>query len=673
MKNNDPLFWPDERVDQDLRGQMRKNYDDCINILQTQWYQADLDQRFVMGDQDIWGILYPNMNASRRKMFNFNITNGAIQMVSGYQRQNRKSSIAIPVQSPIQKTADQLTKCLYHVHNQAGAYQVYSDAFEMGALTKGLGFVSIYKDTTTDIVSGDIKTRYIDMCSCLFDPYFRKHDMSDCRYFWTRQFFDREEAANLYSEFRDEILALPRGTYKDDKFYFMPEVYQIQFPNLIALDEYWYLSTREATFLVDMETEECREFEGDEEDLRDVLRQFKGKIRAVKKQRPTVRRTLLVNDRVLVDEPNPYGLDVYPFVPFLGYFNPDTPYYAYKFRGIVRDMRDPQYLFNRLKVTTLDILESQQQGLKIKKGALVTADDALNSGNGRILAIDPAFQMTDVEPMQIIPPSPVILQMEEMLKSLTLDIAGATEAMMGSAVDDKAGILEMLRQGAGLVRLQKLFDQCDESQRLCSSIIVQMIQKNWSYGKVKQVIGEEPTAEFDSKLFFKYGVKVTLGVLTETQQQLQLQQLLHFREVTGIDVPSSEIIKASTLQNKDELVAAIEQKEEAAAKMAEEQHQAAMEAAKVDAMTKMSYANSQDGLAEERRAKIDSDKAVNVEKIAKSQEERAGAVLDLIKAMKELDGMNLDHLHKKIVMMKALQEEVKSEGQQETAELAVQK
>ena len=83
-------------------------------------------------------------------------------MPAGYQRQHRKSTICIPVQSPMQRTADQMTKCLYYVHNQSGAYQVYSDAFEQGALTQGIGLVSIYKDTGDDPSSGDIKIRYHD-------------------------------------------------------------------------------------------------------------------------------------------------------------------------------------------------------------------------------------------------------------------------------------------------------------------------------------------------------------------------------------------------------------------------------------------------------------------------------------------------------------------------------
>lgn len=271
MRNSDPIFWPDDSVDQSLRQQMDKNYTDCINILQTQWYQADLDQRFSMGDQDLWGLIFPGVATYRRKIFNFNIIQPFIQAVSGQQRQTRKSSICIPIQSPMQKTADQLTKCLYHVHNQSGAYQVYSDAFEMGALTTGLGFVSIYRHFTDDPVSGDIGLRYIDMKSCLFDPYFRRHDMMDARFFRTRQFFGREEAALIHPQYADEIMNLPRGTYRDDKFYYMPEVYQIQFPNLIAFDEYWYLTDRDAEYLVDIETNETQEFLGDEEDLRIIM------------------------------------------------------------------------------------------------------------------------------------------------------------------------------------------------------------------------------------------------------------------------------------------------------------------------------------------------------------------------------------------------------------------
>lgn len=663
MRNNDPIFWPTSDVELTLKQTRDKNYTDCINILQTQWYQADLDQRFAMGDQDIWGLLFPGVATYRRKIFNFNIINPIIQAISGHQRQTRKSTICIPIHGGMQKTADQLTKCLYHVNNQSGAYQVFSDAFEQGALNQGLGFISIYKDTTQDPISGDIKYRYIDMKSCLFDPYFRKHDMSDARFFWTRQFFDQNEAALLYPQFADEILNLPKGSYRDDKFYYMPEVYQIQFPNLIAFDEYWYLASREVDYLVDIESNETQEFIGDEEDLRVIMSTFRNRLKIIKKRKPTVRRTIILNDKVLVDEPNPYGIDRYPYVPVLAYFTPDTPYYAYKFRSIVRDMRDAQYLFNRRKVSDLDILESQQQGLKIKKGALVTPDDALNQGNGRVLVIDEKYQMNDVEPMQVIPPSPVMLQMEEMLMNIAHRIAGVDPSAMGVEVDDQSGIISMMRQVATARNLQRLFDQFDEAQRLVGDITVEMIQKNWTFGKVRQVIGEDPTAEFDNKAFFKYGCKVVQGALTESQQQLEMAQLLKLREVLGEMMPIEEIIEAMTIQNKDRIVEKIMANQKAAAEQQQKMQQLQMEQLQVDNATKIAYAHSQEGLAQERLAKIQLDKALNAERIQRAQEDKTGAVLNLVKAVKEIQGMDMDRIEKAlaIVMQLEASEGIKAE------------
>ena len=643
MRNNDPIFWPEGSIDTSIRMSMEKNYTDCINILQTQWYQADLDQRFAMGDQDIWGLIFPGVATYRRKIFNFNLINAQIQMISGYQRRNRKSTECIAVHSPVQKTADILTKCLFYVHGNSG-YQIYSDAFEQGALTQGLGWVGIYKDTSCDPISGDIKLKYIDMKSCLFDPYFRRTDASDMRFFWTRTFYDRHEAAVLHPEIGDQIMSMGPGTYRDDKFYYMPEVYQIQFPNLIAFDEYWYLTSRPATYLVDTKTNETQEFNGSEDDLNIIMRTMGKKLAVIKKPKPTVRRSVILNDRLVIDEANPYKIDRYPYVPFLGYFTPDTAYYAYKFRGVVRDLRDCQYLFNRRKVADLDILESQQQGLKVKKGALVTPTDALNQGHGRVLTIDSHMQMSDVEQMDIHPPSPVMIQMEQMLSDTMQQISGVTDVMLGKDIDDKAGIISMLAHNNGISTLQRLFDQFDGAQRQCGEIICEMIQKNWTYGKIKQVTGEEPSAEFDNKLFFKYGCKVVQGVLTETQQQMEMAKLLNLKEILGDMMPNDEIIEVMQIQNKDRIIEKIQANQKAASEKAEKIEALQMEQMRVENRTKDAYSESQLGLADERRAKIQLDKALNVERIQRAEEDKSAAVLNLVKAVKELQTIDLNQI-----------------------------
>ena len=654
-RNSDPILYPSIDESYSLKQQRDQNYTDSINILQCQWQQADIDQRFSLGDQDIWGTLFPSSTLGKRKMFNFNIINPILQAISGQQRQTRKSTVVIPISSASQRTADQLTKCLYHVHNQTDAYQVYSDAFEQGALTQGIGLISIFKDLTNDPVSGDIKLRYVDFKSILIDPFFRHSDLSDCRYVWTRQFFSKDEALLLFPEQREKLEKISLGSFRDDKFYYMPEVYQIQFPNMIAIDEYWYLSSRQASYLVDTETNEMQEYEGDEEDMRIINMHFGGRLKLVRRPKQTVRRQIIANEITIIDEERPYGIDRYPYVPVLGYFTPDTAYYSLKFRGIVRDMRDAQYLFNRRKVADLDILEAQQQGLIIKKGSLVTPDDSMNAGHGRVLFRKEDSTPEDIMPMDIRPPSPVMLQMEEMLMQVAHRIAGVDPSAMGVEVDDKAGIISMMRQAATARNLQRLFDQLDSAQKIVGEIVLEMIQKNWTYNKIKAVIGEEPTPEFDNKLFLKYGCKVIQAHLTETQEQLELAQVLKFQELYPQLDLHQEVLDIMQIQNKDKIKEKLAQQAQAAQQQQQQMAQLQMQQMQVDNETKLAYADSQHGLAAERRAKIKTDIAIAEDKLRRAETEDTNALLNLVKTIKELQSMDLDDIQKQLSIIQSIE------------------
>lgn len=656
MRNSDPIIWyPDQEYNTSLSQKMESNYQDSITQLQEQWLQADYDQRCFLGDTDVWNTLFPDV--IHKKLFNFNLVHSSVMMAGGQQRKNRRSTICIPLRSPVQKTADQFTKCLYHVDSQGG-YKVYSEAFEQGILVKGFGLISIFPDYGQDPISPDIKLRYVDFNSVLIDPYFRNKDLSDCRYIWIRQYFDREEAKMIYKDHEEFIDNVPfGGSPKDDKFYYMPENYGLNVSKLLAFDEYWYLSTREVTYAVDIQTQETKELDGDEEDIRIVLMDLKDKIKIVKSVKQTVRRAIRVNGQTMVDEERPYGLDRYPFVGCYGNFNPDTPYFNFKFKGLVRDQRDAQFLFDYRKMIDLAILNSQQQGLKVKKGALVTPKDALNTDIGRVLVINEKNDMNDVQPMEIIPPSPVMLQMEDMLKSVMREISGINEEMVGSAIDDKAGVLAMLRQQAGIVTLQKYFDSADEMQTECGNIIIQMIQHFWTYGKVKDVIGEEPTPEFDNKAFFKYGAKVVQGVLTDDQEQLELAKMFELQERFGPIFPVEEIFEAMTIQNKDRILEKVMANQKAQQEQEQKMAELQMQQMQVDNETKLAYAESQKGLAKERSAKIYSDIAVAEDKLKRAQTEDTSSLLNLVKAIKELEGMDIDHIARKLEILEKIQPE----------------
>jgi hypothetical protein len=251
---------------------------------------------------------------------------------------------------------------------------------------------------------------------------------------------------------------------------------------------------------------------------------------------------------------------------------------------------------------------------------------------------------------------PSMAQLIEVLGNEMQQISGVNEELLGSAEDDKAGILSMLRQGAGLTTLEKLFDQLDLSQKLLGELSIDIIQNNWTYGKVKRILNKEPTQQFFNKSFQKYDCKVAEGLLTDTQQKLEYLQYLHLKEV-GIDVPSELLIEKAPIHGKKELKEAIMKKEQQAAQMAQQQAQLQMQGMEVDNKTKLAYSASQEALANERMAKIQLEQAVNAERISKAETDRTASVLNIVKALHELDTMNLSNIEHKLNLIRSLEGE----------------
>ena len=104
---------------------------------------------------------------------------------------------------------------------------------------------------------------------------------------------------------------------------------------------------------------------------------------------PTVRLAIVVQGKVMYDGPKPMGIDNYPFIPVFAYYNPQLPYFPWRIQGVVRGLRDAQYLYNRRKIIELDILESQMNsGFNYKENALVNPHDVYTQqGQGRGLQL----------------------------------------------------------------------------------------------------------------------------------------------------------------------------------------------------------------------------------------------------------------------------------------------
>lgn len=643
-----------DEKDKGMVARMEAFYSEAISINMSFWSEADTDSRFMAGDQTMLNDMYGNLPGGNRRQFSFNRIARVINMIDGHQRKNRKSTIVTGVENADSETADQFTKILMWVNQQEGVLETISDSFR-GSLVTGMNLLQVWMDYRSDPVNGNIKVDNCSYNSFLIDPFFRKQDLSDCNSIWKRSFLTKRECISLLPDYEYEIAGLAGNDNRDGKFQFMPESYNYGLKNLLTYDEFYYKDYRKQKLLVDSQTGETQEWKSQDEDrLKEFLTLYP-QITVIESEIPTVKLAILVQGKVFYDGPQPSGLDLYPFVPTFAYYYPQLSYFPLRIQGVVRGLRDSQYLYNRRKAIELDILESQiNSGWVYKENALVNPKDVFLSGQGRGLALKDDAQMTDVQ--QIVAPQvpPSMIELSRILGEEISQISGVNEELLGSAVDDKAGILSMLRQGAGLTTLQILFDNLDASQKLLGKLMVDLVQSNFTPGKIKKILeGVEPTAQFYNKAFGKYDAVVEEGLNTSTQKQMQFAQLLNLREV-GVPIPDDILLESCTLQNKKQLIEAVQQNKQQQAQMAQNQLALQVELQKSQIELNQARAASDQGLGLERISRVEENEALAIERKAQAVRDEDAGLLYKVKALKELEEMDIGHLERLVALSQML-------------------
>jgi hypothetical protein len=659
------LIRPPETLDFNSFGAIKRKIDSDYNanesLWQTYWKEATIDTRLEAGDTSLGSEIgsWTSNNSSNTQTWYFNRVRPICSMISGHQRRTRKSTIVVPLENADQHTADQWTKILMHIYNREGVDETISEAFHQGATIAGMNLLHVYVDWRNDPVSGEVKVDNCSYNSFVVDPYFRKKDLSDCNFVWRRSFMSHSAAASLFPEEQyDAIMALPgnpTGTGRDGRFQYMPESYGMTQANRLAYDEYYYRDYREQRLLVDKLTGETFELPDNADVDLDYFLSLNPNVEVIKQTIPTVRLALLLQDRVFYDGPNPLGIDRYPFVPVIGYYNPMMPYFYSRIQGVCRSLRDPQMLLNRRIILSADLLESQvNSGWIFKENAPVDVKHLFQTGQGRVIPIKDEAQLADIQP--IIPPQipPSFFQLQETFSKEMNLVSGVNEELLGSAQDDKAGILSALRQGAGLTTLQPLFDNLDQSQKLLGELVMDVVRANYTPGKIKNMLeGKEPAPLFYNKAFGKYHCQVEAGFNTDTQKQMQFAQLVQLREM-GIQIPEDQLIESATIQNKTEIIQKMQAAQQAQAQQAQAVQQSQMQLQAAQAELAKSRSMADQGLGIERLSRVQENQALATERRAEARKDDEQALLNYVKALKEIEEIDLSQLQKILALKEVI-------------------
>lgn len=628
---------------------------------------AARDLRFFLGDQ--WDEKErQKLFQEGRNAFVFNRIRRNINMVTGYQRKHRLSSIVTPVENSDQDTSDQLSQLLLYVMQAGDGYRVISDCFG-GAMKTGWNLATIWKDFREDPVNGDIKFGREPYSGFITDPYFTNLDLSDCAYILRRKYLFPEQAASLLPGYEKEVYAIHKlGWSRDDKFTWLPYQRQPNMQDLVAFNEFYQQKWKNIPMLVDMETGEYTEWDGDKERL-EILKQTYPELQIVKKPKRYIERHIILNDEYIQTDINPYGLDEYPFVPFVGIFEPESEFWELKVQSLIRCMIDPQREANRRRSQMIDILDSQiNSGWIADEDAVINPRSLFQTSQGKVI-----WRKQNAKPgaLEKIPPAqipPSMFQLQELFDRDMVDILGLNDAAFGIADSgQESGIMMMLRQGAAIVNLQDVFDNLRFSQQSLSKKALKLIQQ-WTPEKVRRIINQDPTPQFYNRDFTKYDVAVQEGMLTDTQKQIYFRQLVDLKQLT--DVPSQGpitakmLVEAAPIQGKSELSRQVEANEQAMAQAANEQAQVQQQL--LDSQRQMSQAKAISDLAlsKERFTRAVANMGLEDERAAKAIDDRSQAALNRVRAIKEIQDIDDERLLKYLTIIQMMEDHSKSQEEE---------
>src|SRR6266404_4448369 len=283
---NDPRL----EFHQDIIQDFGESYERAYQLWNTFYAEAYKDLSYYLGNQ--WSLEELSyLNNQRRSSFTYNKIRRIVNMVQGYQRKNRLSTTISPVEDAAEDTANLFTDVMQHVMASADGYDAISDAFK-GALTTGLSFLSPYIDYRNDPISGDIKFHRDDWNAVIMDPFFTKKDLSDCSFIARRKFLSRTEIISLLPDKENIVKSLPWGS-RDDKFTYMPYARQWGMQKLMNYTEYWRTKWETKDVLVDMQTGETKEWDGDRARLK-LYRQAFPQVEVIRKPVKSVELGIIV-------------------------------------------------------------------------------------------------------------------------------------------------------------------------------------------------------------------------------------------------------------------------------------------------------------------------------------------------------------------------------------------
>ncbi len=607
-------------------------------VEQSRWNQSNIDTLFYAGNQSFVNRHFNLSPQSSYQQYYFNLCQQPVNMLTGYQRQHRKSIVYQAIDGADPMTTDQYTKLITNVCQKEGIHEQVSKACELSAIAAKCLAQPYLDYTGDDPAQGQLKLKIWEYNSFLVDPYYRNPDMSDAQFIWCQEYISKNEAQSRFPDKINDIRPMSGTPQRYGSFYFLPENHNMARNDLMVLSYVWYKWKKKKKRLYSRKLNQFFDFAGGDGQLEQILYHIPD-MEEVTVDAPCWKLCVVLNEQMMFQGENPLGDIGCPFVSFDWNYDPHINQQDLRCRSLIFPMRSPQFLFNHKVLNNNDIAAATiNAGWKRKIGAVANEDNLKKSGQGWDVIINEGYELGDCEKIipSAVPESDLALAQQ--MSDLIFKTAGIDLENWSGQNDKQVSTLTLLtKQAANLMVFQKYFDQWDHSLKLVGEKLLGLALNNWSEEKVGLMIGEQPSPHFFSKIFAKYHTVVEEGLLTATQRNLQAQQMLEINDRFGREVlPASMIIKDMNIQGKAEIMQFLQQQEQKASEIQQQQEvvQHAFEDAKLKELYSKATANI--ATARERHGRAESNIGLFEERLSEITRNRALATKDKMEALEKL-------------------------------------
>jgi hypothetical protein len=608
-------------------------------IEQARWNQANIDTLFYAGNQSFINRQFSFNPGITSNQYYFNLVQQPINMVTGLQRQHRKSIMYQATEGSDNQTTDQYTKLITNVCSQEGIHEAFSKSCELSAIA-GMNLIQPYLDYTgDDPAQGSMKLKIWEYNSFLVDPFFRQPDMSDAQFFWCQEYISKRAANERFPDKVNRVMPMQGTPQRYGQFYFLPENHNMARNDLMVLSYIWYKWTKKRKRLYSKKRNQFFDYAGGDGQLEQILWSLED-LEEVTVESPCWKVAVVLNDQLMFQGDNPlWDGPECPVIPNYWNYDPHINQYDLRSRSLVFPMRSPQFLFNYKVINNNDIAAATiNAGWKRKVGAVANEDNLKKAGQGWDVIVNEGYEMTDVEKIipSAVPESDLALaqQMADLVfKTSGIDL----ENWAGQQDKQVSSLTLMHKMAANLLPFQKYFDQWDHALKLVGERMLQYALFNWNEAKVGMMIGEEPSPHFYSRIFAKYKTVVEEADLTPTQQNLQAQNMLDINQLFGREVfPPSMIIPKLNITGKGEIIPFLQQQEQMAQAAQSEEMNLKHTVDELKIREMMSSIHNQLSMARERDSRSESNIGLFEERMSMISKNHALASKEKMAALAQL-------------------------------------